>query len=182
MVRYALLPSLFVLPLLAGGCEQAGSDNAQDMLSAAPASNGMVVDTANAAAANALAAVEGPLLVHRGRYPSDVVNGMPFDSHPLVRSAVARALGRTPDLSARAILADVGPATPITLIDGRLVSWRCEQHNCGAHHWTLILAPDGTRPELCYHDEAGDPDTRWLVDGQVTARTDPCPSGDARPT
>ncbi|TKD51955.1 hypothetical protein [Sphingomonas baiyangensis] len=140
-------------------------------------------DAATANQAAATSSTSAALDVYRGRYPNEVVGATRFNEHPLVRAAVAKALGKHKAMSARTVLEGAGPATPIAMAGDRLLSWGCEQHNCGAHNWALLVAADGSRPELCYHNEAMQPVTRWLIDGEASARMLPegCPSGDARP-
>lgn len=123
---------------------------------------------------NRTAAAPADLTGYVGRHPFERISGTTFLSHPLVESAVARA---APSATvARTALSGEGPSTPIVLIDGKLHSWGCEQSNCGPHNWTIIVAPDGSSPELCYHDEDSATPIQWFVDGAATARTDPCPS------
>jgi len=120
-------------------------------------------------------AADGPLAAYVGQYPFDVVDGTPFRDHPLVRAALVQAGGDNAPVER--ILSGPGPSTPIaTAEDGRILSWGCEQSNCGPHNWTLLVAADGSQPELCYHDENATPATVWLVDGRVTERSGDCPS------
>ena len=112
-----------------------------------------------------------------GKYPSDRVGGVRFRDQPAVRAAIVRT---TPKGVVReALLHGAGPETPIVVRNRRLLSWACEAHNCGSHNWTLLVAADGSDPEVCYHDlDAGG--TRWFRDGVVErGRTGDCPSGDA---
>lgn len=125
--------------------------------------------------ATASMAAEGPLSAYVGQYPFDAVDGVAFRDHPLVRAALVQAGGE--NVPVRRILAGPGPSTPIaTADDGRILAWGCEQHNCGPHNWTLLVAADGSSPELCYHNEDATPATVWLVDGRVTERSGNCPS------
>ncbi len=118
----------------------------------------------------------GDLSGYVGQYPFDEVAGIAFRNHPLVRTALAQAGGDNAPVDR--ILNGTGPSTPIaTAEDGRILSWGCEQHNCGPHNWTLLVAADGSSPELCYHDEDATPATVWLVDGRPTDRSGECPSG-----
>lgn len=117
----------------------------------------------------------GDLSAYVGQYPFDAVAGVAFRDHPLVRAALVQAGGDNAPVDQ--ILTGPGPSTPIALADdGRILSWGCEQHNCGPHNWTLLVAADGSNPELCYHDEDATPATVWLVDGRVTERSGDCPS------
>lgn len=145
-------------------------DNAGTMGNDAVTSNDLL---GNATSADASAT--GPLSGYIGQYPFDEVGGVAFRDHPLVRAALSEAGGDNAPVDR--ILAGPGPSTPIALADdGRILSWGCEQHNCGPHNWALLVAADGSRPELCYHDEDATPATVWLVDGRVTERSGDCPS------
>ncbi len=152
---------------LAGCGPSAPEDNAAAIDNAAPDDL-----TANAAAG---APASGPLAGYVGQYPFDPIDGVAFRDHPLVRAALMQAGGA--DAPVEQILSGSGPSTPIeTAADGRILSWGCEQHNCGPHNWTLLVAADGSNPELCYHDENATPATVWLVDGRPTDRSGDCPS------
>lgn len=109
-----------------------------------------------------------------GAYPFDTVNGRRFLDEPAVRAALAR-LAPDPAIAARIVDGD-GPRTPIRLRGDRLVSWGCEAHNCGAHNWALLLAPDGSDARLCYKPDGGSP--RWYGADPVGEPKDGCPSGD----
>ncbi len=126
-------------------------------------------------AASAGSPATGPLSAYVGQYPFDAVGGTAFRDHPLVRAALTRAGGENAPVEQ--MLSGPGPSTPIaTAEDGRILSWGCEQSNCGPHNWTLLVAGDGSNAELCYHDGDATPATVWLVDGQVTERGGDCPS------
>lgn len=157
--------------LLLGACgPSAREDNAGTLGNDAATANDLMN---NSASADAPAA--GPLSGYVGQYPFDAVNGVAFRDHPLVRAALVQAGGENAPVDR--ILSGPGPSTPIALADdGRILSWGCEQHNCGPHNWTLLVAADGSRPELCYHDEDATPATVWLVDGRPTERDGDCPS------
>lgn len=125
--------------------------------------------------ASAEGSAAGPLSAYVGQYPFDEVDGVAFRDHPLVRAALVEAGGGNAPVER--MLTGPGPSTPIALADdGRILSWGCEQHNCGPHNWTLLVAADGSQPELCYHDEDATPATVWLVAGRVTERSGDCPS------
>jgi len=149
----------------------------------APADNGAMDDDAsgatNAPAGNVTSArspTDGPLSAYVGQYPFDPVAGVAFRDHPLVRAALVQAGGTNAPVDR--ILDGPGPSTPIARTgDGRILSWGCEQHNCGPHNWALILEADGSNGELCYHDEDATPATVWLIDGRPTSRDEQCPSG-----
>lgn len=112
-----------------------------------------------------------------GKYPFDVVDGAKFKDIPVVREAI---LVTVRDAKVRGWVTsdDLGPSTPIAERDGALLIWGCEAHNCGMHNWTLIIRPDGTGAQICYHDD-DDGGTRWFAQGELLAKKDDCPSGDA---
>ena len=154
---------------LAGCGPGAPEDNAAAIDNAAVAPD----DLTNNAGAGAPAT--GPLAAYVGQYPSDPIDGVAFRDHHLVRAALIQAGGS--DAPVEQILSGSGPSTPIeTAADGRILSWGCEQHNCGPHNWTLLVAADGSNPELCYHDEDATPATVWLMNGRPTDRSGDCPS------
>lgn len=127
----------------------------------------------NDSAGSGIGAVDGPLSVYVGKYPFDKVAGVSFLAHPLVRAAVE---GAVPDAKIRRwILDKAGPRSPITLYDGRLVSGGCQENFCGPHEWTVLLAPDGTRAEICYKPP-GQNTRIWYAGGKDVRRTDLCPS------
>ena len=167
-----LSATLLLAPALAlSACGPTGpDDNAGTIGNEAVASNGLA---GNAASTGSPAT--GPLSVYVGQYPFDAVGGIAFRDHPLVRTALTQAGGENAPVEQ--MLSGPGPSTPITTAeDGRILSWGCEQSNCGPHNWTLLVAGDGSNAELCYHDEDATPATVWLVDGRVTERNGDCPS------
>ncbi|MCK9513974.1 MAG: hypothetical protein M0R28_22480 [Pigmentiphaga sp.] len=118
---------------------------------------------------------EAPLLTaYDGKYPHDV--RVPhFLTHPLVTQAVERAVS---DVEVRQrLLAPDGPRTPIWIADGRIHSWGCEAHLCGAHNWMISMGLDGSAPEICYH-KASSPDAgaRWYREGESEVRDYQCPA------
>lgn len=154
---------------LAGCGPSAPEDNAGTIGNDAVTSNDLMGNAASADPAT------GPLAAYVGQYPFDAVDNVAFRDHPLVRAALVQAGGENAPVER--ILSGPGPSTPIaTADDGRILSWGCEQHNCGPHNWTLLVSADGSNPELCYHDEGATPATVWLVDGRVTERSGDCPS------
>lgn len=154
--------------LLVGGC---GGSNDET----APA-NSVVVNistTANSATVNSSPVAADPgLAAYEGKYPFDKVDGIAFLEQPAVKAAVEAATG---DTAVRGfVLSGKGPQSPIVVRDGKLIAWGCEQHNCGAHNWTLMVAPDGTSGELCVVDEKVG--TRWYAGGKPTGSTADCPT------
>lgn len=141
------------------GNEAAGNETAEGNMATGNASEG---------------AAEGPLSVYVGKYAFDKVADVSFLDHPLVRAGVE---GAVPDAKIREwIFEKAGPQSPIVLRDGRLLSWGCQQHNCGMHQWTVAIAPDGGNAEVCYLPDGADKSV-WYAGGKKIARTDDCPSG-----
>ena len=116
------------------------------------------------------------LSAYVGKYPFDKVDGVAFVDNPQVRAAVERAAGGA--IPASTFFTASGPATPIAMQDGRILSWACEEHNCGPHNWSMAVAPDGSTAQLCYHDDKATPPTIRIVEGKTTPQSEDCPSGD----
>ena len=117
------------------------------------------------------------LAAYVGKYPFDKVGGTSFLDAPAVRRAVAATV---PDKAVRDwIFEKAGPQSPIVLKDGKLLAWGCQQHNCGAHNWTIAIDPAGTAADICYFDETTDTaQAKWyLASGGTEMRKDSCPSG-----
>lgn len=117
-----------------------------------------------------------PLGAYVGKYPPDKVDGLGFLEQPLVRAGVRGAVS---DPAIRAwILNKAGPQTPISVRDGKLLSWGCEAHMCGPHNWTVSIAPDGTGTAICYLDMNAPSVSGWYVGGAKVRAADTCPEGD----
>jgi hypothetical protein len=110
-----------------------------------------------------------------GAYPLDVVGGSSFLADPAIRDAVAAAV---PDAAVRARVLDRDvTATPVAMVDGRILSYGCEPHNCGPHNWSIAVTPDGKTAAVCYVDQdAGI--ARWYPEDAAPPPTGGCPSGD----
>lgn len=152
--------------------------------SSTPAGNNQSVGNAvsnaaaptNTAAGNGTAiAPGGPLSAHANRLPSDVVNGVTFLANPQVRTAVEAAV---PDADVRRwVLREDVTSNPIVLRDGRLIATGCESHNCGPHHWTIIIDADGSRAEVCYARNSTLERSTWYVAGRpAEERAGDCPT------
>jgi hypothetical protein len=131
--------------------------------------------TAAASTATAPTAA-GALDSYLGHYPFDAVGGVRFLDQPAVAKAVAALV---PDAKVRAlVLGGEGPGTPVARKDGKLLAWGCETHNCGAHDWAILIAPDGGEASVCYHDAATMRErARWyLAPGRSEMRDGDCPS------
>ncbi|MBW6528413.1 hypothetical protein KZ813_16340 [Sphingomonas sp. RHCKR7] len=111
-----------------------------------------------------------------GHYPTDAVaGGTSFLADPAVRAAVATAV---PDAAVRARVLDTDvTATPIAEVDGRVLSYGCEPHNCGPHNWAIALTPDGASGAVCYYDEDRKV-ARWYPAGAGPNPAGGCPSGE----
>lgn len=116
-----------------------------------------------------------------GKYPFDVVNGHRFLDHPAVKAALAAAV---PDAKARAgiAFADRSLGVPIVRVAGeRILIWGGEWRAEDRYNWALVIAPDGTKPEVCIYD-AGDYDgdyqsSAWFAPGQPDVmKQGTCPS------
>ena len=152
-----------VAALLLAGCDQAPTGNM-----AAPSAPGATPSPApllsRAAAAD--------LSRHAGTYPFDKVDGRSFLDEPAVRSALV-ASGAGAEAS-DFILTSQGPQVPIALRDGKLVASGCEAHNCDAHDWSVVIAPDGGSAEVCVHDADSGTPPRWFANGTPEAKRESC--------
>ena len=97
-----------------------------------------------------------------GKYPFDKVDGVAWNDHVLVKAGIAATLK---DAAVRKAIATIeGPSAPIEMKDGKVVAWSCEQHNCGSHQWSVHIDPRTGATDVCYFDEAADPDkARWFL-------------------
>ena len=109
-----------------------------------------------------------------GKYPFDDVNGSSFKNNEEIQSAIRIAVGDSRLF--QTITTTQGPSSPIALRGERLVSWSCEQHNCGPHHWTVLFDPATKAAEVCYFDQSKSEKSRWYSGGRMTERADDCPS------
>lgn len=111
-----------------------------------------------------------------GEYPTEDKAGAPsFLRQPQVRGAVAAVV---PDKEVRALVlgSDV-TATPIALMEGKLVAFGCEPHNCGPHNWAIAIRPDGSGAAVCLYDQDRRI-ARWYPDKAGPAPVNGCPSGE----
>lgn len=90
-----------------------------------------------------------------GKYPFDVVGGHRFLDHPAVKAAIIAAV---PDAKARAdiVFPDNGLGLPIARVKGGRIliwsgAWRAEDR----YNWSVVVAPDGSKPEVCIYDGVG---------------------------
>ncbi len=90
-----------------------------------------------------------------GKYPFDVVNGHRFLDHPAVKAALAAAV---PDAKQRADVnfAEKSLGVPIVRVkDGRILIWGGEWRAEDRYNWAVVIAPDGSKPEVCIYDGVG---------------------------
>lgn len=115
------------------------------------------------------------LRAYIGLYPYEPVSGLAFRDHPLVRAGIQAAMQADPAL--RWVGQHAGPNTPVEPHRGRLLSWGCEAHNCGPHHWSLLIGADGHDPEVCYFNAEVRPDqSQWFRQFQAPQwRAGTCP-------
>ncbi len=121
------------------------------------------------------------LAAYVGKYPFDVVNGHRFLDHPAVEAAIAAAV---PDAKMRAGIgfADNSLGLPIVRVAGGRIliwggAWRAEDR----YNWAVVIAPDGTKPEVCIYDGVGYgqdfQSSMWFEPGQPGAmKQGTCPS------
>ncbi|WP_436805463.1 hypothetical protein [Sphingomonas sp. DT-51] len=111
-----------------------------------------------------------------GHYPTEAVEGGgSFLADPTVRDAVAAVV---PDATVRARVLDTDvTATPIAEVNGRVLSYGCEPHNCGPHNWAVALSPDARAAAVCYYDEEREV-ARWYPEGAGPNPAGGCSSGD----
>jgi len=139
------------------------------------AATGNGVAPTSASSTNSSATANGPLSAHVGRLPSDVVNGVTFLANPQVRSAVEAAV--TDAEVRRWVLREDVTSNPIGSRDGRIIATGCETHNCGPHHWSIVIDPAGTGAEVCYAQNSTLERATWYVAGRPPEeRQGDCPS------
>ncbi|PQM28685.1 hypothetical protein CVO77_09635 [Sphingopyxis lindanitolerans] len=109
-----------------------------------------------------------------GKYPFDKVDGVAWNDHALVKAGIAATV--TDAAVRKAITTLQGPAAPIEMRGDKIVSWACEAHNCGPHQWSVQIDPRSGATDVCYFDEAADPDkARWfLASGKEEKREANC--------
>ena len=116
-----------------------------------------------------------------GKYPFDVVNGHRFLDHPAVKSALAAAV---PDAKQRAAVtfADDGLGLPIIRVKGeRILIWGGAKRAEDRYNWAVVIAPDGSKPEVCIYDGVGYGEdfqsAQWFEPGQSgIMKQGTCPS------
>lgn len=98
-----------------------------------------------------------------GKYPSDKIDGFSFNSLPIVRRSVERAIFTRSTVE---VVLSNATTEPIRQNGSLLVSGSCEPHNCSSHNWEIvILVPNGPAA-ICYHDQdLTGGSSRWFVGG-----------------
>lgn len=164
----------FCLPVLTALAACGSSGPAGNNQAAGNVANNAAAPT-NATAGNSTAAIPGPLFAHVGRLPSDVVNGTAFLADPRVRAAVEAAVS-DPEVRRWVLREDV-TSNPIGSRDGRIIATGCESHNCGPHHWSILIDTEGTSAEVCYAQNSTLERATWYVAGRpAEERPGDCPA------
>lgn len=176
---------ILALALILAACGAKADKGAADAPKSEPAKTAPTANSPEAGAAKGTAA--GPaetsplpptagteLASYIGKYPFDKVDGVAWDDHVVVKAGIAATVK---DAAVRKAIATLeGPSTPIEMKDGKVVAWSCEQHNCGPHQWSVHIDPRTGATDVCYFDEAADPDkARWfLANGREEKREANC--------
>lgn len=105
------------------------------------------------------------LSAYVGKYPFDKVQGIAFTRHPVVVRQVQAAV-QSSAIQSRVLDPD-STAGSIARQGDFIVSWACEPHNCGFHHWSIVLTGSGRKAAVCYYNEDLTAGARWFVDGSV---------------
>jgi len=148
----------------------------------ADASGGAKADASSvepAGSVDAEAAIPGPasaneLTAYVGKFPFDAVNGVTWLDHPVVTAGIRKTV--TDAAVRRAMQSPGGPSAPIGTYQGKVGSWGCQQHNCGDHHWAVLVDPRTGATDVCYHnvEEAGEASRWFLADGRQETRPGNC--------
>lgn len=97
-----------------------------------------------------------------GKYPFDKVDGVAWNDHALVKAGIAASVKDAAAL--KAITTTQGPSGPIEMRGDKVMSWACEQHNCGSHQWSVLIDPRTGATDVCYFDEEADAaKSRWFL-------------------
>ncbi|KMS51824.1 hypothetical protein V474_01945 [Novosphingobium barchaimii LL02] len=116
-----------------------------------------------------------------GKYPFDVVDGHRFLDSPAVKAAIAAAV---PDAKERAVVKFEKGYLGVPIVSvkgGRILIWGGANHAEDHYNWSVVLAPDGSKPEVCIYDGLGyDGDfqsSQWFEPGQPSImKQGKCPS------
>lgn len=166
-MRHAFL-ALILLPLAACGGTPSGATNDQDAGGFVPPRTREPTPLPGQEHSN-------PITAYVGKYPRQTVGGVTFFDRTEVANALISAVGN--EKLRRMITAPNAVAVPIFAVGGRIAAHGCEPHNCAAHNWTFLVAPDGAKAEACFHDEASmGNSSRWYANDKPVARPGNCPS------
>jgi hypothetical protein len=121
------------------------------------------------------------LSAYVGKYPFDVVKGHRFLDHPAVKAAIAAAV---PDAKQRAAVTfeDDGLGLPIVRVKGgRILIWGGAKRAEDQFNWAVVIAPDGSKPEVCIYDGVGYGEdfqsSQWFEPGEPSImKQGTCPS------
>lgn len=143
-------------PSDAPSAEAPGTPPPSEAATPAPAATGAAAPAPKAGASGLAAYVD--------KYPFDKVGGVAWNDHPAVKAGIAAAVK---DAEARKAIETLeGPAAPIEMRGGKLMSWACEAHNCGPHQWSVHVDPATGATDVCYFDEeASAAESRWFLAG-----------------
>lgn len=116
-----------------------------------------------------------------GKYPFDAVKGHRFLDNPVVKAAIAAAV---PDTKQRAAVEfpDDGLGLPIIRVEGgRILAWGGAKRAEDRYNWAVVIAPDGSKPEVCIYDGLGygedSESSQWFEPGQPgIMKQGSCPS------
>lgn len=116
-------------------------------------------------------AVRTNLSVYAGKYSFDVVRGYRFFDHPAVKAAIARAVRNPRQRAAIHSPEDGAVSVPIVRVrDGRILAWGGAKRAEDSSNWAVVIAPDGSKPEICLYEGVGadddTPSSQWFVPGQ----------------
>ena len=116
-----------------------------------------------------------PLTAYLGKYPTDAVSGVAFFDRTEVAQALVDAVGDE-QLRHRVTGRD-GVTVPIFRArDGRIAAHGCTPHDCADQNWTFLVATDGSKGALCWHDAdrmGGASD--WYTGAMPKRRPGDCP-------
>jgi hypothetical protein len=115
------------------------------------------------------------------KYPFDVVEGHRFLDNPVVKAAIAAAV---PDAKVRSVVryknGELG--IPIKRVKGgRLLIWGGANRAEDRFNWSVVIDPDGSKPEVCIYDGLGYdedfPSSQWFEPGTPSImKQGKCPS------
>src|SRR3546814_5732463 len=52
------------------------------------------------------------------------------------------------------------------MVEGKVMSWACEAHNCGPHQWAMLIDPASGATDACYYEQSVDAGrSHWFLAG-----------------